>query len=136
LAQALITNQVDSGAGMQPATYPTVLRQNPKIITYSGQKPPYGYMDWWPISLYVNNEKPPFNDRDVRWALSYFIDRKQIIDVGYPGAARASPLPLPEYPGLRPYINAVKDLLAKYDTLEFNPKRGEELLSKKGWKKD
>src|SRR5436309_2773782 len=136
LAQALITNQVDYSQGMQPATYPTVFRQNPKIVTHTGQKPPYGYMDWWPISLYVNNEKPPFNDKDVRWALSYFIDRQQIIDVGYVGASQAAPLPLPEYPPLRPYIASVKDLLAKNNTLEFNPKKGEELLTRKGWKKD
>ncbi len=153
LAQALISNQVDFGPSLQPATHPTVFRQNPKIVTHTGQKPPYGYMDWWPISLYVNNEKPPFNDKDVRWALSYFIDRQQIIDVGYVGASQAAPLPLPEYPPLRPYTQAaplplpeypplrpyiasVKDLLAKNNTLEFNPKKGEELLTRKGWKKD
>ena len=136
LAQALISNQVDFGPSMQPATHPTVFRQNPKIVTHTGQKPPYGYMDWWPISLYVNNEKPPFNDKDVRWALSYFIDRQQIIDVGYVGASQAAPLPLPEYPPLRPYIASVKDLLAKNNTLEFNPKKGEELLTRKGWTKD
>jgi peptide/nickel transport system substrate-binding protein len=134
-AQALITNQLDAGTGMQPATFPTVFRQNPKIITYTGQKSPYGYMDWWPISLYVNNERAPFNDKDVRWALSYYIDREQLIDVGFLGACTASKLPMPPYPPLMPYFDAVKDLLVKYDTNEFAPKKGDSLLAAKGFKK-
>ena len=125
-AQLLISNQIDFSGSLQPATFQTIFRQNPKITTHSGQKPPYGYMDWWPISLYVNNERPPFDDKDVRWAISYFIDRQQIVDVGYLGASLVSPLPLPEYPALKPYIDGVKDLLAKYNTLEYNPKKGED----------
>jgi peptide/nickel transport system substrate-binding protein len=134
-AQALITNQLDDGNAMQPATFPTVFRQNPKVVTYTGQKSPYGYMDWWPISLYVNNERPPFNDKDVRWALSYYIDRQQLIDVGYLGANSPSKLPMPPYPPLLPYFDAVKDLLAKYDTNEFAAKKGDSLLAAKGFKK-
>ncbi len=135
-AQALITNQLDAGTGMQPATFPTVFHQNPKVITHTGQNKPYGYMDWWPISLYVNNERPPFNDKDVRWALSHYIDRQQLVEVGYLGANTPSQLPLPPYPPLAPYFDAVKDLLAKYDTNEFAPKKGDALLQGKGFKKD
>jgi peptide/nickel transport system substrate-binding protein len=135
-ALAVITNQIDQGMSLQAVTCPTVFRQNPKVVTHSGHKPPYGYMDWWPLSLYVNTEKPPFHDRDVRWALSYFIDRRQIVDVGFAGASAPAALPLPEYPALRPYINAVNDLLTKQNTLEFNPAKGEALLTQKGWKKD
>jgi peptide/nickel transport system substrate-binding protein len=134
-AQALITNQLDDGNAIQPATFPTVFRQNPKVITYTGQKPPYGYMDWWPISLYVNNERPPFNDKNVRWALSYYIDRQQLIEVGYLGANTPSKLPMPPYPPLMPYFDTVKDLLTKYDTNEFAPKKGDALLAAKGFKK-
>lgn len=134
-AQALITNQVDMGGVIQPATFPTVIRQNPKITTYTGQQPPYGYVDWWPISLYLNNEDKPFDDRDVRWAISHYIDRKQIVDVGYLGAASVSSLPMPPYPPLQPYFDAVKDLLEKHNTIAFDPKKGDALLQEKGFKK-
>ena len=134
-AQALITNQIDAGTGMQPATFPTVIRQNPKIITHALQKSPYGYVDWWPISLYVNNESPPFDNKNVRWALSHYIDRQQLIDVAYLGACTVSPLPMPAYPPLEPYKAAIKDLLTKYDTLAFDPKKGDALLTGSGFKK-
>src|SRR5579872_2579865 len=41
LAQALITNQIDAGFGIQPATFKTVFAGNPKLTTFTGQKPPY-----------------------------------------------------------------------------------------------
>ena len=134
-AQAHITNQADFGASLQPATFPTVIKQNPKVTTWAGQKSPWGYVDWWPISLYVNNEVKPFDDKDVRWAISHYIDREQIIQVGYLGADTVSTLPMPPYKPLMPYFDAVKDLLAKYNTIEFNPKKGDALLEKKGFKK-
>ncbi len=135
-AQLLITNQLDAGTGMQPATFPTLFRQNPKITTHSGQKQPYGYLDWWPISLYINNETKPFDNKDVRWALSNYIDRNLLVEVGYLGANTPSKLPLPPYPPLMPFFDAVKDLLAKYDTNAFDPKKGDALLAGAGFKKN
>ncbi len=134
-AQAHITNQADFGGPLQPATFTTVIRQNPKVTTWSGQKPPWGYVDWWPISLYLNNEVKPFDDKDIRWAISHYIDRQQIIEVGYLGAETVSTLPMPPYKPLLPYFDVVKDLLAKYNTVEFNPAKGDALLEKKGFKK-
>jgi peptide/nickel transport system substrate-binding protein len=134
-AQAQITDKSDFGGPLQPATFPTVIRQNPKVTSYTGQKPPWGYVDWWPISLYVNNDVKPFDDKDVRWALSHYIDRKQIIEVAYLGAETVSTLPMPPYKPLLPYFAAVKDLLAKYNTIEFDPKKGDALLAAKGFKK-
>src|SRR5207237_969492 len=80
--------------------------------------------------------KKPFDDKDVRWALSRFLDRQQVIDVGYGGAGTVSPLPLPAYPALQPFVDEVKPLLDQYNTLEFNPEKAGQLLQSKGWKKD
>ena len=134
-AQAMITNQVDAGTGMQPATFPTMFRQNPKLMSHAGRKAPYGYVDWWPISLYVNNEVKPFDDKDIRWALSMYIDRQQLIDVAYLGACTVSALPMPAYKPLQPFADSIKDKLAKYDTLEHNPKKSDALLIARGYKK-
>ena len=110
--------------------------QNPKIITHSGRELPYGYVDWWPTSLYVNCEREPYNDPAVRWALSYFIDREQLIDVALGGAGSVSQLPLPTYPPLLPFFESIADLLEQYPTTEFNPEKGAALLEGAGWAKN
>jgi peptide/nickel transport system substrate-binding protein len=134
LVTSLISNELDHCMPIVNS-YKAILPANPKITTFSGRKPPYGYKDWWPLSLYVNNEKKPFDDPDVRWALSYFLNRKQIIEVSYEGANEMSRLPMPDYPPLKPYFDVVKDLLEKYDTNAYDPAKGAELLTKKGWQK-
>jgi peptide/nickel transport system substrate-binding protein len=136
MAQQLIANEVDCSLDLRPLTIETVLAQNPNITTHTGSEKPYGYVDWWPTSLYVNNEREPFTDPAVRWALSYYIDRDQIIDVALGGAGSKWPLPLPSYPGLQPFIDAASDLLTQYPTLEFNPEKGDAMLTGAGWTKE
>lgn len=136
VAQQLISNQIDCSLDLRPLTMETLLRQNPAIITHTGQEIPYGYVDWWPTSLYVNNEVAPFDDLDVRWALSYFIDRDQIIQVALAGAGSPSRLPMPSYPGLEPFVETIEDLLQQYPTNEFDPEKGAARLEGKGWQKN
>src|SRR5262245_7749280 len=56
LVQSVIKNEVDFTTGIQPTSFPTVLGGNAKATSWTGSEPPYGYVDWWPHSLYVNNE--------------------------------------------------------------------------------
>lgn len=136
LAAGIIKNDFDIVTGIQPTTFPTVFKGNAKVITWTGQKAPFGQVDWWPHSLYVNNDKAPWSDPDIRWALSYYINRPQIIDVAWAGASEPSTLFVPSYPGLKPFLDAAKPLIDKYPYYEFNQKKGDDLLTKKGWKKD
>ena len=134
--QALVKGDIDYGPFIIQNVKEAV-NGNPKIMTHSGRKGPYGYKDWWPLSLYANCSKEPFNDPDVRWALSYYLNRQQIIDVAYGSESGIVPtqLPMPQYPALMPYFDAVKDLLQKYDTTAFDKAKGDQLLQSKGWKK-
>lgn len=136
LVQSVIKNDVDFTTGIQPSSFPTVLNGNPKATSWTGSEAPFGYVDWWPHSLYVNNEVAPWSDKNVRWALSYYIDRDAIVEVAWSGASKVTPLPMPDYPPLQPYFEATKPLLETYNTLEFNVEKGDALLTAKGWKKD
>jgi len=135
-AQALITNEIDTGFTLAPETFQTIFDQNEKITTHAGRQAPYGYLDWWPVSMYVNTEKAPFDNPDVRWAMSYFIDREQVVEVGWSGANTISQLPMPPYPPLMRYFDAAKELLEQYNTSEYNPDKGAELLQKAGFTKN
>ena len=124
LAQAVISNQADFTTSFQPATFPTVLARTRRSSPTSGCDKPYGYVDWWPISP-TSTTPSPYDKPDVRWALSYYMNRQQIVDVGL--AAGRSPGPDALVPGLRPYVDSIKDLLDKYPTLEYDVKKGDAL---------
>lgn len=136
MAQGFIANSVDASLDMRPATIQEVIAQNPNVITHAGRQLPFGYVDWWPISLFFNTKNYPFDNPDVRWALSYFIDRDELIEVGYGGAGTAYPLPLPSYKPLLPYRAAIDDLLSELDPLEYSPEKGERRLRAAGFERD
>ena len=135
-AQSLITNEIDMGFTLAPETFATIFDQNENITTHAGRQAPYGYLDWWPVSMYVNTTVAPFDNPDVRWALSYFINRDQVVEVGWSGANTVSRLPMPAYPPLERYFDAASDLLEEYNTSEFNPEKGSALLEGAGFTKN
>ena len=127
LAQGLISNAVDFSTGLQVNTFPTVFKGNPNIITFTGRELPYGNVDWWPTSLYLNCERAPFNNPKFRWAISYLIDRQTLIDVGWGGSSSLSPLPMPDgsvYKGLQPYFECRQAVAGKISDQRVQPREG------------
>ena len=65
------------------------------------------------------------DDKRVRWAVSYYIDRVDLIDLAYDGAGTPSLLPLPSYAPLQRYYDSIEDkLTSTHDTNEYNPAEG------------
>ncbi|MEN9934521.1 MAG: hypothetical protein RLZZ387_1100 [Chloroflexota bacterium] len=135
-SQLAITDQIDAALDLRPTTIKTVVEQNPKIVTHAGREAPFGYVDWWPNSVWFNTAEPPFNDPDIRWAVSYALNRQQAIDVAYEGSGQATELPFPAYPGLNKFAEATADLLKQYPTNAYDPGKVEQLMTGKGFTKD
>ncbi len=132
MAQMMIANQIDMAFSFTPANMKLVQGQNSRVITHFDH-PPYGFMDWWPIGLGFNTEIRPFDDPDIRWAMSYSIDRDEIVEFAFQGFSQTSVLPFPPYPGLQKYMDGVADQLQTYPTLKYDPAQTEAIMTRKGY---
>lgn len=135
LTELMVKNEIDI-THLGPDSARAAVEKNPKVTTHYGRRPPYGYTDWWSQALWLNNETSPFDNPDVRWGISYFIDRQQIIDFAWEGLNEPNPMPYPPYPGLKKYTESIKDLLEQYNTNEYNPEKGAAHLEKAGYSKN
>ena len=135
-AQLIINNEVDCTLDLRPSTIKSIVEQAPHIITHSLREPPYGYVDWWPISMHINNLTEPYDDPRVRWALAYAIDQQQVVDVGWLEAGETTTVPFPYYPGLMKNIEGLGDVIDEYNVLEQDLDKVDELMTDAGFTKD
>ncbi len=133
--QNLIVNHMDTSLDLRPPNIQTVLDRNAKVTTWTGRKPPLGYVDFWPISLGFNVLEEPFSDAQIRRAINYAIDRAQLIEIGWQGAGTSTLLPFPNYPALKPYFGAVEDLLKEHEVGLFDLEKSAEIMRAKGWQR-
>jgi len=135
-AEMFINNEIDHCLDLRPRTIETILAQAPHCITFTGRDKPYGYVDWWPISMYPNNMEKPYDDVRVRWALAYAVNQQQLVDVGWAGAGETTNGPFPYYPGITKYFKGIEDVLQEYNVLETDQDKVEALMTEAGFSKD
>ncbi|MDB5563044.1 MAG: Bacterial extracellular solute-binding protein family 5 [Hyphomicrobiales bacterium] len=138
VAQRIVNNEMDSSLDMRSSVIGNILAQNPKVTTHSGNQSPFGYLDWWPNSLWVNTQLAPYSDPRVRRAMSLAINRDQINDVLYDGAKIASIYPFPLYPGLQAFVDSpdVKAIEAKYQPGKFDLDESAKQMTAAGFTKN
>ena len=134
--QSMIANDLDICGTLLPANVRTALDHNPKVTTWSGKEPPYGYLDWWPISLGFNNLEEPFADPEIRWAINHAINRQQLVEIGMQNTGDFTVLPFPDFPVLQKYTATTKELLQRYPVDSFDQQTTAEIMRRKGWAKD
>jgi peptide/nickel transport system substrate-binding protein len=136
LVQLMLTDAADSTLTLTSRNIQAVLGGNPNVDTWSGLEPPYGYTDWWPLGLGVNNQIEPFNMREVRWAINRIIDRDQLNEFAYAGAGVKNIFPWPGFASMKKYEDALEPILAEYPIDKYDPSESESLMMEAGYTKD
>ena len=138
VAQRLVTNEFDSAVDMRAQIIGNILQQNPDVQSWTGTESPYGYLDWWPNSLWMNDQLEPYSDPNVRKAISLAINRDLINELLYEGAKIATIYPFPLYPNLQAFADSpeVKAEEAKYEPGKFDVDASAKLMEGAGWTKN
>ncbi|MCC7165209.1 MAG: ABC transporter substrate-binding protein [Anaerolineae bacterium] len=136
--QRAVNNEFDAILDVRSSVAKGILEANPKMTTHSGSEPPYGYLDWWPNSLWMNTQAEPWTDPNVRKAMCLTIDRDTINEIVYDGAKIATIYPFPLYPNLQKFADspAVKAFEEQYKPGEFNLDKSTELMTAAGFAKN
>lgn len=128
--QMLASNDADIGGPQTSSQLSALVAQNPNLKSYG----PQGWVDPCPRMLTLNTTVSPWDKKEMRHALSYALDRQQIVNVVYEGVGQPSNFIFPTYKALQPYMDAGQDTLAPIG--EFNLDKSHQLIESQGYTLD
>jgi len=146
-AQMIIRNEIDSMSMVPVDTLLDVFEQNSNVVSWSKQEPPYGYLDWCPIGLFVNNagDSPVAQSKDIRWALNYALNRETLVSNAERGAGTVAFHMITPYSWFDPFEEVLHPIYEKHslDTAEHYDLIDERMMtagyeknSDDNWEKD
>jgi peptide/nickel transport system substrate-binding protein len=127
--QMLATNDSDIGGPQTPSQLNALVAQNPSLKPYG----PTGWTDPCPRMLTLNTTVSPWNKKEMRHAVSYAIDRQQIVNVVNEGVGQTSNFIFPTYKAMQPYIDGGQDILTGAGVGEFNLDKAHQLIESQGY---
>ena len=88
MGQMHIANQIDGGRQLLIGTFEAARAQNDKLTSWNTEGPNWGAPDGCDYSLVFNQQRAPWNDVNLRYAINHAIDRAEINDIGYEGSQK------------------------------------------------
>lgn len=132
VALALTSNELDVApiGVLSAGSFREVASRNPNVRAWSLDEP-FAWSDPCPRALMIQNATPPFDQPEVRWAISNLIDRQAVVDLAYEGTTVPAWGIWPEYDANLPFFDAISDLRAEYPE-SFDPAAAEAMLAEAG----
>jgi peptide/nickel transport system substrate-binding protein len=118
-AAKAIANEMDTFWHMPRSVFEQVAKANTNIKSWFPDLP-YAYFDPAPRHLAFNLKAKPFDNADVRWAISYAIDRQKIVDFAYEGITTVTDVFFPLTPAMAAFRNSAIDLFDTYPASKFD----------------
>jgi peptide/nickel transport system substrate-binding protein len=106
-AQLLAQNQIDIGHSVSLGTFEAIGFQNRNVISWESSLP-YAWPDPCARQMEFNSTVEPWNDPNMRKAVSMLIDRTQIVNIAYEGTTSPSRSMFVQYGGMEPFISAIE----------------------------
>ncbi len=133
-AAAMASDGIDSLMDVSLGAFFALLQRNPNVVAYYTDLP-YAWPDPCARNIELNLTVAPWDDKDLRWALNYAIDRDEIVAIGYEGATKPSRFFFPAYAGLDRYVDLLEEagLYDKYPLTTYDPDKAKELIESKGY---
>jgi peptide/nickel transport system substrate-binding protein len=133
-AALMADKQLDSLMDITLGTFKAIKARNPNVISWF-KDPPYAWLDPCARNFEFNTAIPPWDDKDMRWAVNYALDRDQIVKVAYEGTTLPSRFFFPAYPPLNKLVDAADEagLFKKYPLWTHDPAKAKQIIESKGW---
>jgi peptide/nickel transport system substrate-binding protein len=131
-AALMARKELDAAGYITAGTFEVIKAKNPNVIAWH-EELPYAWTEPVPLHLAVNNQIPPWNDPEIRWAINYALDREEMVAVAWEGIAIPIKSIFPDTAPLLAFVDQNQDLFEKYPVLEHNPEKTKEILEGKGF---
>ena len=106
--QMISNNDTDMANNVSLAAFEAIQSRNPNVGAWYPELP-YAWADPCPRQLDINQTVAPWDNPNMRRALSLLVDRQEIIDFAYEGTTIPSRTLFVEYGSMEPFISAVVD---------------------------
>ena len=134
---AMVNHDMDTLTDVKLDTFSNLRMRNSNVVSHY-EELPFAWLDVCPLTLELNSDVDPWDDKELRWALNYAIDRNEVISQALDGTSIAAYSIFPPYSAGKRVEALVENagLFSKYPIREFNPELAREIIESRGYSLD